>query len=983
MSHLASQYSLDVRDDVWMRPEFAQLPYTDGDAVERNLLDVITAAGDIGTLSVELSRAITDWPSRYHLSPARANLLRPFAEILRGRTLEVGAGCGALTRFLGELKGEVVAVEGSRNRARIAARRCRDLANVAVVCDRIETFEAGEAFDAVTLIGVLEYARVFGAGEDPVREILLACRQRLSPGGRLIVAIENQLGLKYFAGAVEDHALVAMHGINDTYDDRSVVTFGRSELESIIRSCGFEDIQFCVPLPDYKLPNTVVLPRGLSQDASVDVANLFSQAGFRDCQKPAFPLFSLEQAWRVVARNRLLVDLANSFLIVASPGRRESPLGASNRDVIARHYSTERRPEFCHEVVIAEGDGGLTVERTPLIEHPRDSLPIRITFGPAEYIPGEIWWDRLGVVLNRPGWAAPDLVSWAKPWASLLRDSAPGVGLESTLPNNYVDATPFNLVRDREGNFRFFDLEWSTIENPILGHVLFRGLYWSIATFTSVAKPCDPSHLKLKALIESVIQGLGFEVTEDDLRRYVELENRFRNWAAPDSAEIGLSDLGIAELAVRTPMESCADSARRATALAGMAESAQAVNDGLRSALEAQRVRADSMEDQLASLRQEHAAALARERSAAEQAAEFSRRAERQAQELVERKRGMESKIADLEAEVAAERGRMEGELTSLRREHAAALARERSAVEQAVESARRAERQAQELVERKRGMESKIADLEAEVAAERGRVAAHLLDAAALRNSISWRVTKPVRFIADAFLNMHQTVVRLVYNSPAFSWAGKALARGVYAWPIPGGRLLLPSVPLFSPEYYSASHPDVGKESNLWAHYIGFGADEGRNPHPLFDTRFYLATNRDVALSGLNPLIHYWTYGAAEGRRPHPDFDPCSYLARRPDVRQSGVNPLLHYWEHGRMRIRRPRLSSDCWPSRPRSSRGNRAMGRSFPCFSPPSIRLPICFGRPSIRCAAKPARGGSSAFKTTDLPARTRSLRSSNTRP
>jgi hypothetical protein len=111
----------------------------------------------------------------------------------------------------------------------------------------------------------------------------------------------------------------------------------------------------------------------------------------------------------------------------------------------------------------------------------------------------------------------------------------------------------------------------------------------------------------------------------------------------------------------------------------------------------------------------------------------------------------------------------------------------------------------------------------------------------------------------------------------------------------------MLPSIPLFLAEYYSASHPDVRKVGDLWAHYIGFGAGEGRNPHPFFDTKFYLATNPDVASSGLNPLLHYWIYGEAEGRRPNPDFDPSAYLAKRPDLRGRGISLAQHYWEHGR----------------------------------------------------------------------------------
>ncbi len=61
--------------------------------------------------------------------------------------------------------------------------------------------------------------------------------------------------------------------------------------------------------------------------------------------------------------------------------------------------------------------------------------------------------------------------------------------------------------------------------------------------------------------------------------------------------------------------------------------------------------------------------------------------------------------------------------------------------------------------------------------------------------------------------------------------------------------------------------------------HYLARGAREAKDPHPLFDTAYYLMQNPDVADSGSNPLVHYLKYGAHEGRNPHPLFDTAYYL--------------------------------------------------------------------------------------------------------
>ncbi len=67
------------------------------------------------------------------------------------------------------------------------------------------------------------------------------------------------------------------------------------------------------------------------------------------------------------------------------------------------------------------------------------------------------------------------------------------------------------------------------------------------------------------------------------------------------------------------------------------------------------------------------------------------------------------------------------------------------------------------------------------------------------------------------------------------------------------------------------------------------------------FDSEWYLAENRDVGLSGLDPALHYLQIGADLGRDPGPRFSTVGYLRAHPDVARTEVNPLLHYERHGR----------------------------------------------------------------------------------
>lgn len=71
--------------------------------------------------------------------------------------LEIGSGCGAITRLLCDKCRKVTAVELSRRRATATQLRCRGKNNLEVIAGNLNDIEFAEKFDYITLIGVLEY----------------------------------------------------------------------------------------------------------------------------------------------------------------------------------------------------------------------------------------------------------------------------------------------------------------------------------------------------------------------------------------------------------------------------------------------------------------------------------------------------------------------------------------------------------------------------------------------------------------------------------------------------------------------------------------------------------------------------------------------------------------------------------------------------------------------------------------------------------
>ena len=91
------------------------------DGAEQTLLDLVRGTDDLGSLNEALHRRGTNWAERYHLDRRRANVLRAFEVGRARRVLEIGAGCGAVSRYLAEVCSLVDALEPVPARAAVAA----------------------------------------------------------------------------------------------------------------------------------------------------------------------------------------------------------------------------------------------------------------------------------------------------------------------------------------------------------------------------------------------------------------------------------------------------------------------------------------------------------------------------------------------------------------------------------------------------------------------------------------------------------------------------------------------------------------------------------------------------------------------------------------------------------------------------------------------------------------------------------------------
>jgi precorrin-6B methylase 2 len=528
-------YFKSLSDGVWQRAENNDFAYSDGDEVEGRIASVIANASDLSVLSMELRSSIIDWPSNYHLSAQRANLMRPLRSLLTKSVLEIGSGCGAVTRFLGETAAEVVALEGSRRRAHITRSRTRDLTHVEVYCDEFSAFRTERKFDAVTLIGVLEYAHMFVGGKQPALQMLEKAKQRLNDNGQLVIAIENQLGLKYFAGALEDHLGKPMLGLEDGYLPGGVRTYGKRELTSLLNEAGFEAIEFLYPFPDFKMPVCVLSEQAFDNPSFDPTPFLISSAG-KDPQLPAVPVFCMERVWPIIAANRIASDVSNSFLIVARQ-RSEPDARYSGNTSLAWHYSTQRQPTYCKETIFSQNHvtSGIKIERRPIagLAFTSDqSSPFTHSHeDETQYANVPLLSETLVARVTRTNWTDQQIADFVLLYAEkltqisgieLVRDGK--VRWDLPLPGTLLDCIPQNIQRHSDGLCNAFDLEWR-IEGCIsFAYLVFRSLWHTIGGLSVLGVHASGKALSLLDIILNAIRLAGKDITLDEAKGMVESE---------------------------------------------------------------------------------------------------------------------------------------------------------------------------------------------------------------------------------------------------------------------------------------------------------------------------------------------------------------------------------------------------------------------------------------------------------------------------
>ena len=481
------------------------------DGSEDAVIGILRGTVDRSSASDELAAHISDWPTRYHFGRARTNLLQPLNLTGGLRVLDVGAGTGVMSRFAAEQGASVVAVEGDARRAEAAMLRCADLnldlhQDVDVRHGSVDDIDASDGpFDVVLCIGVLEYA-----GDDPAG-FLGRLAGHLSPGGVLVLAIENRFGLTYWLGGAEDHLGRPWVGLEGypasvaTAETATVRTHGRRELVGLLSGVGLGVQRWLAPWPDYKLPTAILADRIHNEPDAVDLVDQLVGAPL-DRSRMAGTFTGDERAvHRGMLQSGLGVDLANSFLVVAgtddgSVDQRCDP------SVLAWRFTGDRSRPHLRTRTIRSVEAGTRARRTvdrvpthrvkPVVDQ-SGWLRLEATNELLEpWIDGpnleQVALDRLRAG-DRPGLAVV-----LDRWGAFARSAAVETdvneadahpflpaGRRLVLPSDHLDLGLDNLAGadGSTGTLEFIDNEWVADPGVDLELVAIRAC-WKLATTT-------------------------------------------------------------------------------------------------------------------------------------------------------------------------------------------------------------------------------------------------------------------------------------------------------------------------------------------------------------------------------------------------------------------------------------------------------------------------------------------------------------------
>ncbi|OPX70053.1 MAG: Methyltransferase domain protein [Methanoregulaceae archaeon PtaB.Bin056] len=482
-----NEFELDPARHVFFHPD--NYLTESHDCGEDYAYETLKKVNDLTSHSEEFLPFIKDQSSRYHLSHQRVNFLDALQEIFPkdAAVLEIGSGCGIITRWLGEQFQTVDALEEYVNRAEITRYRTKDLDNVNVYCGNPLNTIFDKKYDFIILGGSIDHLSPKNEGTVTSRqaftEFFTRIRAALKNDGIILIVVEDDIW-KFHSSECLDKSSGEEDKVPGVNTGLQPSVFSRNELISILTQSGFSNCQVIHVFPDSKYTETVIPenPEVLSLNPQNWIK--WPDDKYQGDQYWSHPGSGIQKSFTDL---EFFFQSSHSYILLASQSEIVNLTVPWLIKSIRNHEHI--RPEFYHEITLV-GESNAHVQKKDYIVKRRrlsnsgnmihsDLFDFQLVDN--KYIIGDLLFDEVKRELSQKN---PDgnLKRILKELHDqLLARYSTGVFDSKGFPliaGEAIDYTFWNIIVDSRHTFHFIDRKW-VCKKPIpVDFILFRNLFY-------------------------------------------------------------------------------------------------------------------------------------------------------------------------------------------------------------------------------------------------------------------------------------------------------------------------------------------------------------------------------------------------------------------------------------------------------------------------------------------------------------------------
>lgn len=233
-------------------------------------------------------------------SNCRINILEWMHIKSKHRILEIHSGCGAVTQKLLEYTDELYCLETSGIKSQICSMRCKNSEKLNIYVGELSDWQY--IFDKLTFDYIFVWG-IFGNHID-IRDFLKQLSGMLSKNGKIVLAIDNKYGLKYWAGCKPDEFQAYFSNIEGNINAAAL-----PEIKDILQEINCTKYEVYYPYPNYKFAFSI-----FSDDYMPSIGELSKNDYFFENER--LRLFDENKVFDNLIRDGLFKQFSNSYLFI-------------------------------------------------------------------------------------------------------------------------------------------------------------------------------------------------------------------------------------------------------------------------------------------------------------------------------------------------------------------------------------------------------------------------------------------------------------------------------------------------------------------------------------------------------------------------------------------------------------------------------------------------------------------------------------------